>query len=99
MTITTERWIRGGAGRIETRSGLEDSELVRRLESEGRVRYLSAAADALDNPESALCRALAKGPLGRISPIEHLLLEWIIANLLLPGIDHFDQAAMLLRVT
>lgn len=45
-----------------------------------------------------MSRALEKGPLGRMSPIEHMLLEWIIANLLLPGIDHFGQAAMLLRV-
>lgn len=80
-----------------------DGQLVDHLRRRGRERYLYTAADALDNPASdnpasALCRALEKGLLGPMSPIERLLVEWIIVNLLLSGIDQFGQAATLLRI-
>lgn len=73
-------------------------QLVDQLRKQGRERYLYAAADALDNPASALCHALEKGLIGPMSPIERWLVEWIITNLLLPGIDQFSQAATLLRI-
>jgi hypothetical protein len=79
-----------------------DNRLVERLKRHGRERYLYAAADALDNPESALCRALENGLIGPMSPIERWLVEWIITNILIPGmmpgIDQFSQAAALLRI-
>lgn len=78
-----------------------DGQLVGQLKRQGRERYLSATADALDNPASALCRALERGFGRRMSSIERLLVKWIIANLLFPGIPligQFGQVATLLRI-
>lgn len=74
-----------------------DRQLWRRLTGSSRHSNLGRAADAVEDPDSALRHALEAGSHGEESFLDWLLAQFLL-DLLLPGAGQFNQVAVTLRL-
>ncbi len=74
-----------------------DRQLWRRLTGSSRRSNLGRAADAAEDPNSALRRTLEADSLGEESFLDWLLAQFLL-DLLLPGAGQFNQLAVTLRL-